>query len=67
MKSTIKCLGWNNEVVGLAASSVRYRYVAVLRSRSHWSRNYSTSGAGAEMIFLINIFCSQFWGMLGLG
>ena len=31
---------------------------AVLRSR--WSRNYL--GAGAEIKFLINMFCSQFGG-----
>ena len=30
------------------------------RSRSRWSRNYLRPGAGAEMIFLINIYCSQF-------
>ena len=34
--------------------------VAELRSRSRWSRNYLRPGAGAEIIFLINIYCSQF-------
>ena len=36
------------------------QYQAVLRSRSRWSRNYL--GPGAEIKFLINIFCSQFGG-----
>ena len=36
--------------------------LSVLRSLSQslWSRNYLRPGAGAEMIFLINIYCSQF-------
>ena len=29
---------------------------------SRWSRNYLGPGAGAEIKFLINIFCSQFGG-----
>ena len=29
---------------------------AVLRSQSRWSRNYLRSGAGAEIILLINIY-----------
>ena len=29
---------------------------------SRWSRNYLISGAGAKIIFLINIFCSQLGG-----
>ena len=33
-------------------------------SRSLWSRNYLRSGAGAEIIFLINIYCSQFGAVL---
>ena len=32
----------------------------VLRSRSRWSRNNLGPGAGAEIKFFINIFCSQF-------
>ena len=42
--------------------------LAVLRSRnrnrSQWSRNYLRpgTGAGAEIIFLTNIYCSQFGG-----
>ena len=32
------------------------------RSRSWWSRNYLRPGAGAEIVFLINIYCSQFGG-----
>ena len=36
----------------------------VLRSRSRWSQNYLRSGAGAEIIFLINIYSSQFGGYL---
>ena len=41
-------------------------FFAVLRSRSRsrWSRNYlrpgAVTGAGAEMIFLIKMYCSQF-------
>ena len=34
----------------------------VLRSRSRWSRNYLGPGPGAEIKFLINIFCSQLRG-----
>ena len=34
----------------------------MLRSRSRWSRNYLGPGAGAEIKFLINIFCRQFGG-----
>ena len=33
-----------------------------LRSRSRWSRNYLRPGAEAEIIFLINIYISQFRG-----
>ena len=36
--------------------------VPVLRSRSRWSRIYLKPGAGANIIFLINIYCSQFEG-----
>ena len=42
------------------------QYIAVLRSqsrsRSRWSQNYWRPGAGAEIIFLINISYSQFGG-----
>ena len=36
------------------------RFVLVLRSR--WSQNYLRPGAGAEIIFLLNIYCIQFGG-----
>ena len=36
--------------------------VSVLWSRSRWSQTYLRPGAGAKIIFLINIFCSQFGG-----
>ena len=42
-----------------------YLVFSVLRSRSRWSRNYLRSGAGgggAEIIFLINVYCGQFGG-----
>ena len=35
---------------------------SVLRSRSRWNRNYLRPGAGAEIVFLINIYFSQFGG-----
>ena len=38
------------------------KYIPVLRSRSRWSRNSLRPGAGAEMIFLINIYRIQFGG-----
>ena len=34
----------------------------MLRRRSLWSQNSLGPGAGAEIKFLINIFCSQFGG-----
>ena len=42
--------------------NVQYTKIPVMRSRSRWSRNYLGPGAGVEIKFLINIFCSQFGG-----
>ena len=49
---------------GSTTLNIKIANITVLRSRSRWSRNYLRPGAGAGIIFLINISCSQFGGCL---
>ena len=42
--------------------SEQYKAGLWSQSRSRWSRNYLRPEARTEIIFLINIYCSQFGG-----
>ena len=67
LDSVVSMTRWiekNVNIVEKYLQNFEPRHKTALRSQSRWSRNYLRPGAeaGAKIIFLIHIYCSQFGG-----
>ena len=58
----VSCYNFKKLLIVQLWLCLSWYWLSVLRSRSRWSWNYLEPVAGAEINFLINIFCIQFGG-----